>query len=81
MEIIGWNCDTNFPIDQTLLPHKSQVYNLPVILKETYIKGEKLAVGMHLIILNKQNEKSILDFSDFRSNRKNLIWSNEVQVP
>jgi len=77
----GWPCDSNFPKDKVLLPHKSVIYNIPVILTNSYVKGDKFRIGMKLFIIDKRNERYIFDFSPNFDRTINLIWSNEVEVP
>jgi hypothetical protein len=77
----GWPCDSNFPKDKVLLPHKSATYNIPVILTNSYVKGDKFRIGMNLFIVDKRNERYIFDFSPNFDRTINLIWSNEVEVP
>jgi len=78
----GWVCDSNFPIDKLVSPHKSVTYNIPV-LTDGPIRDNKFRIGINLFIINRQSRNFIL-YSAMRSfdfKTKNLIWSNEVQLP
>jgi hypothetical protein len=78
--ILGWPCDSNFPISKTLLPHKSIVYNIPIILTGNYLRREKFRISMGLFIVNKKSMNFINDLPISDRKTKNLIWSNEVSI-
>ena len=80
-----WNCDTNLPDVATILPHKSLVKNIPVLIDRN-MKGHVLRfrLGIHLNKILKGDTKIELihNYSGQPDKYKNiLIWSNEVSMP
>ncbi len=81
VEIVPWDCDANISTVRTVLPHSFEIYKLPILLSGNYLSGEKFSVGIKLIEVTKENEKSMIDVMDFRSLKNHLLWSNVVQIP
>lgn len=79
ISILGWGCDSNIPIDKIVLPHKTGMYNIPVLTDGTII-NDKFRIGMNLFIINKENRNYSLNYMEPGDRAKNLIWSNEVTL-
>jgi len=81
LSILGWVCESNFSIKKFIVPHKSMTYSVPVAVTNGDIRDDKFRVGMNLLIVDKKNKRFTWGLipSDFKT--KNLIWSNEVQLP
>ena len=78
ISIIGWPCDSNYPVLLKVAPHSASVVNLPVYFKKSG-KKQKFKIGMMLYA----NDDNILNFTSYnlRAQSNSLIWSNEVTTP
>jgi len=78
--IPGRNCDTNFPKDLILRPHKSIKLTVPVVKIHG---GKKFRIGMILIKVDQKNDSFyLIEKALSLSNKdKYTIWSNLIELP
>jgi hypothetical protein len=79
--IPGKNCDTNFPKDLALGPHKTIMVTVPIVKMQ---RGKKFRIGMTLIKVDKR--KDSFDYPidkalSLRDRDKYTIWSNLIELP
>lgn len=80
--IVSWPCDSNFPIDRTVPPHKNELFTMYIAYSKTLkIDNAGFKIGMMII----KYKRPFLDFLPYNKRVKyyatNTIWSNTVQIP
>jgi hypothetical protein len=80
IKILSWPCQYNASGVRVLIAHKDTVFTTPVVAIKQYIRGEKFRIAMRLFIRNGNNQYLDLPHRDSFIG-KNLIWSNEVELP
>ena len=81
MSILWEDCLKNIPRVFNVPPHTNKVITVPIIIAGTKsIHHQKFKIGMslHKYIGTRQN---FITMGDSLRQEKNLIWSNEVEIP
>ncbi len=79
--ILGWDCDSNFPIYSTVDPQKSSVHKIPILIEKTAFNDNyRFKIGIHIFKFNGYFKNFDTFFEPSKMPINDPIWSNEIVI-